>query len=111
MIKAKKILKRKKDKMLKTSNYPKISGIIYKFKGALEETLYASYDSNCDCLRYVGDKLFDSLKKIKNKEELYDELKNYKSLHDNDYGKMMKPVYLTEDYTKENIRKLKKYAF
>lgn len=111
MIKANKVLKKKKSNILKTTNYPKVTGIVYKLKGEIGETLYVSYDNSYDCLRYVGDDLQEDLKNLKTKEELLEKLSKYRSLHDNDYKKVMKPIYFTDDYTEKDLKKLYKYNF
>lgn len=109
MIKAKKVLGKKDKKILKTTNHPEITGVIYKFKGEIGETLYASYDGSN--LIYVGDELYEKLDEIKTTKKLLKELEGYRSLHNNDYKKPMKPAYFTEDYTKEDLKKLNEYHF
>lgn len=109
MIKAKKVLGKQDKKVLKTTNFPEITGVIYKLKGEIGETLYVSYDG-CNLI-YVGDELQNNLSDIKTKKKLLKELEGYRSLHDNDYKKPMKPVFFTNDYTEEDLNELKKYHF
>ena len=109
MLKAKKVLGKKDKKVLKTINHPELTGVIYKFKGEIGETLYASYDGSD--LRYIGDELYEKLDEIKTTKELLKELEGYRSLHDNDYKKSMKPAFFTQDFSKEDLEKLKKYHF
>lgn len=111
MIEAKKIIKKQNNKILKTTNYPKITGIVYKLRGEIGETLYVSYDKIYGVLRYVGKDLFNSLSKIETKEELTKELTQYRSLHDTDYNKTMKPYSFTNDYTENDLIELNKYHF
>lgn len=100
-----------KQNKLKTTNFPKILGVIYKLRGELGEPLLVAYDKHFDCLRYIGSELQEKLDTVNTKKDLLREIEDYRSLHDNDYRKNMKPKYITDDFTEKDKMVLSEYGF
>ena len=55
------------------------------------------------------DRIQSNVKDVNNTQQLLKEMEGYRSLHDNDYEKRMKPVFFTKDF--DGFDKLKKYKF
>ena len=106
MLTAKEVLGKQERKILTTTNIPKIIGVVYKFKGFYNETLYVSYDGSF--LRYIDKK---ELNKINTTDELILILNEYIRADDDYNNVRMKPAYFTECFSEDDIKKLKRYHF